>query len=123
MCISIHKFVEALSTDVILACKLGIAEPVSFEDATAVGLIAAEAALLDEWEVEPSLAVYDQLNAGGVDSLDVCAEFVVSAVVAIDSLAISICFVPDFADVMELGGSIALDEVLLEADRPLWRSL
>lgn len=88
-----------------------------------MGLIAAEAALFDEWEVEPSLGVDYQLDAGSVNGFNVCAEFVVSAVVTINSLTISVCFVPNFADIMVLGGGVALNEVLLEAVGPLWRCL
>lgn len=117
--------VKNLSTQIFLSGILGTgnAEPIPSHDSASLGSIAAVAAKPEEGEVDVSLSIAHQLHArsGGIG--DGIAERIMPAIVAVQSLHLSLRIEPQLSHVVERSGSIAFHEVLLEADWPNWRLL
>lgn len=120
--VSLSPLVEDLSTQFLLTDVLctGDGEPVPSHNSASVGSIAAVAAEPNQREDDVSLSLTDELSAGSGGVGDSVAEGVVLSVGSVQSLHPAFRVEPELTNVMVLSGAVALNEVLLEADRPDW---
>ena len=100
-----------------------ILEPVAFGHAASMRVVAANAAKPDEWEIEISLAVANEMVAWSGGTGNRPTEGIVFAITSLDSHHLSFRVVPDSAHIVIRSRGVVLGKLFMEVHRPHWRFL